>query len=176
MSEPDTSRKAIRKIPDVEVATYLASVRERLRGAGFADEAPPEGSILKARRRELKLSRFGIVETVVVISSRLSELDADQLRAFGAESVGSALEGKARLPGGFGSSLVVYPVFLVAAISDEMRRFAEAYVPKHWAIVEFPVLVELTAQTLVVATKTPVWGVAYYRKTRREARDLFAPV
>jgi hypothetical protein len=164
-----------RKILAVDASGYVEPVRERLHRAGFREEAPPAGVLLKTRRRQVKLSRFGVVETVVLISSPRSQAAPDDLRIFGAESVRAATVGKARLPLGLGSSLVVYPVLVVDAISDALNRFVDAYVPKHWAIVEFPVVVAPTAQTLVYATKTPVWGSAYYRKTRREAQDLLAP-
>ena len=163
------------KILAVDASGYVEPVRERLDRAGFREEASPAGALLKARRRQVKLSRFGVVETVIVISSPRSQAEPDQLRVFGAESVRAATVGKTRLPLGLGSSLVVYPVLLVDAISDALNRFVDEYVPKHWSIVEFPVVVVPTAQTLVYATKTPVWGSAYYRKTRREAQDLLAP-
>ena len=123
----------------------------------------------------MKLSRFGVVETVVVIGTCVTEPDADGLRSFGQEAVRSAAVGKSRLPLGFGSSLAVYPVIVVDGISDALAEFVRHYVPKLWAVVEFPIIVEPSANSLVAATKTPVWGGAYYRKTRREAHDLLAP-
>ena len=155
---------------------YIEFVRERPERAGFREEPPPGGTILKARRRQVKLSRFGVVETVVVISNSVTRPDADQLRSFGEYAVRSAAVGKSRLPLGFGSSLVVYPVLLVDAISDASTQFVQNYVPKLWSIVEFPVVVEPRGGTFVFGAKTPVWGGAYYRKTRREAHDLLAPV
>jgi hypothetical protein len=131
--------------------------------------------VLKVRRKQVKLSRFGIVETVVVISDVHSQAGSDQLRTFGAEIVRSALKGKSRIPRGLGSSLVVYPVLVTDGVSDELRRFASSYAPKHWSILEFPVVVEPGAGSMVLVEKTPVWGAAYYRKTRREAQDLLAP-
>ena len=159
----------------MDVSGYVESVRERLHGAGFREEPSPAGALLKARRRQVKVSRFGVVETVVVISTSRSEADPDQLRMFGSESVRAARVGKTRLPLGLGSSLVVYPVLLVDAISDPLDGFVHSYAPKHWSIVEFPVVVAPATQTLAFATKTPVWGSAYYRKTRREAQDFLAP-
>jgi hypothetical protein len=123
----------------------------------------------------VKLSRFGVVETVVVISDPVTQADADRLRSFGDEAVRSAAVGKSRLPRGFGSSLVVYPVLQVDAISEALTQFAEDYVPKRWSIVEFPVVVDPSAQIVVFSSKTPVWGLAYYRQTRREAQQLLAP-
>jgi hypothetical protein len=159
----------------VDLEGYLESTRDRLHRARFREEVAPPGALLKARRREVKLSRFGIVETVVAISDVRFEPEPDQLRAFGAVVVRSAVEGKTRIPLGLGSSLVVYPVLVVDAISDELTRFVNSYTPSHWCILEFPVVVEPGSQTLVLFDKTRVWGAAYYRKTRREARELLAP-
>lgn len=154
---------------------YLASARERLNRAGFQEEESPSGAVLKVRRKQVKLSRFGIVETVVAVSDVRSQPGPDQLRTFGADIVRSALDGKSRLPRGLGSSLVVYPVLVTDGISDELRRFASSYTPKHWSILEFPVVVEPGTGSLVLVEKTPAWGAAYYRKTRREAQELLTP-
>jgi len=161
--------------PPVDVGRYVESVRERVQLAGFRQETPPKGAILKARRREAKLTRFGIVETVVVISDVYSQPSPDQFRAFGSDSVRSALEGKSRIPRGLGSSLVVYPVVIGDGISDELIGFVRSYVPKHWAIVEFPVALDLRSSSLVLLQTRPFWGAAYYSKTRRDAYDLLAP-
>jgi hypothetical protein len=115
-----------------------------------------------------------MVETVIVISDPMTHADADRLRSFGEEAVRSAGLGKSRLPLGFGSSLVVYPVLLVDGISEALTQFAEDYVPKLWSIVEFPVVVDPSTEIVVFSSKTPVWGSAYYRKTRREAQELLA--
>jgi hypothetical protein len=154
---------------------YLESTRDRLKRAGFQEEASPSGAVLKARRKAVKLSRFGIVETVVAISDARSQPGPDQLRAFGADIVRSALEGKSRIPRGLGSSLVVYPVLVTDGVSDELRGFTSSYTPKHWSILEFPVVVDPGTGSLVFVEKTPAWGAAYYRKTRLEAQELLTP-
>jgi hypothetical protein len=159
----------------VDLQGYLESTRSRLHRAGFREEDSPPGALLKARRREIRLSRFGIVETVVAISEVRTEPGPDQLRGFGGDILRSAVEGKTRIPLGLGSSLVVYPVLVAEGLSDELTGFANSYAPKHWCILEFPVVVEPGSQQLVIFDKTRVWGAAYYRRTRREARDLLAP-
>jgi hypothetical protein len=159
----------------VDTEGYLDSIRARLAQAGFQLEARRTGTTLKARRREVKLSRFGIVETVVEVSTVHSQPTPDELRAFGGDAVRSALEGKSRVPRGLGSSLVVYPVLVAESISDGLAQFASSYAPKHFCIMEFPLVTEPATRTLVLLGKTPVWGAAYYRKTRREAQELLAP-
>ena len=67
------------------------------------------------------------------------------------------------------------PVLAVEGISDALAEFVRNYVPKLWAVVEFSIVVEPSAKSLVAGTKTPVWGGACYRKTRREAHDLLTP-
>ena len=69
---------------------YLEATRDRLSRAGFREEASPAGAVLKVRRREVKLSRFGLVETVVAISDLRSQPGPDHLRTFGDDIVRSA--------------------------------------------------------------------------------------
>jgi hypothetical protein len=123
----------------------------------------------------VKLSRFGLVETVVEVSTLQAQPPSDDLRAFGDAAVRSALQGKSRIPRGLGSSLVVYPALVADGISDGLARFAESYAPKHFSIMEFPLVVDPAVQRLVMLDKTPFWGAAYYRKTRQDAQELLAP-
>jgi hypothetical protein len=159
----------------VDQDVYVETVRERLLGAGFKEEDPPAGSTLQARHRVIKLSRFGFIETVVVVSTIRSRPTAEDLKAFASDAVKSALVGKVRLPLGFGSGVVVYPVLLVDAIPSELTEFVRSYAPKNWAILEFPVVVNPASGELVFFEKTPMWGSAYYRTTRQVARKLLTP-
>ena len=159
----------------VDDRAYLETVRDRLSSAGFRDESPPSGAVLSARRREVKLTRFGLVETVVAISDRSGSSETDDLRLLGADIVRFALAGKTKIPLGLGSSLVVYPVLLVDEASSELRQFAGSYTPKHWCVLEFPVVVERSTWSLVMLEHAPLWGAAYYRKTRLDAQKLLAP-
>jgi len=158
----------------MDVDAYVQIVRDRLSRAGFREESPPAAAVLKARRREVKLARFGLVETVVAISAPRTRSEPEDLRRFGADVVRSALEGKVKIPRGLGSGLVVYPALLVDEVPTALRSFMTSYAPKHWAIMDLPV-VETSSRSLLLPEKTPLWGAAYYRKTRREARDLLAP-
>jgi hypothetical protein len=158
----------------VEVGEYVALVRQRLLATRFVEE-PRSDSTFVARRRDVKLSRFGIVETVVEIGSLVSHPTPDDLRSFGAGAVQSALNGKSRLPRGLGSSLVVYPLLLADGITDALREFVSEYAPKHWSVLEFPVVVEPATAKLIALERTPAWGSAYYKTTRRDVQDWFTP-
>jgi hypothetical protein len=160
----------------VHVERYLETVRERLQSAGFREETPPSSATLKARRRETKLTRSGIVETVIVIRRVVPAPAPAELQAFGADCVRSALDGKTRIPRGLGSSLVVYPVVVVDSVSAALVHFLNAYAPKRWALLEFPVAVDVTTSSLAMRTTTPLWGGAYYEKTRNDARALLEPI
>ena len=159
----------------VDDRTYLEAVRDRLSRAGFRDEGPAVGAVLSARRREVKLTRFGLVETVVAVSDRSGSSEPDDLRLLGADVVQFALAGKSKIPLGLGCSLVVYPVLLVDEASPELRQFAGSYTPRHWCVLEFPVVVERSTWSLVMLEHTPLWGAAYFRKTRRDVQKLLAP-
>ncbi len=159
----------------VDDRAYLETVRDRLSRAGFRDEGPAAGAVMSVRRREVKLTRFGLVETVFAISPRSGDVEPDDLRLFGNDIVEFALAGKTKIPRGLGCSLVVYPVLLVDEVSSELRQFAGSYTPKHWSVVEFPVVVERSTWSLAMLERAPLWGAAYYRKTCRDAQELLAP-
>ena len=122
----------------------------------------------------MKLTRFGLVETVVAVCERSGSSEPDDLRLLGADIVQFAKDGKSKIPLGLGCSLVVYPVLLVDEASSELRQFAGSYTPKHWCVMEFPVVVERSTRSLVMLGHVPLWGAAYFRKTRRDAQELLA--
>ena len=159
----------------VDDRAYLETVRDRPSRAGFREESPPARAVLSARRREVKLTRFGLVETVVAISDPSGSSEPDDLRLLGDDIVQFALAGKTKIPLGLGSSLVVYPVLLVDEVLPELREFVGSYAPKHWCVMEFPVVVEKRTWSLVMLEHAPLWGAAYYRKTCRDAQELLAP-
>lgn len=162
-------------VSGMDVERYLETVRARLVNAGFALEEAIPGAALQARRRAIKLTRFGLVETIVAVSTPRGTATRDDVRSFSAAVFQAALEKKTRVPRGLGSSMVTYPVLVVHDASAEARRAVAEDAPKHWAALVFPVVVEPVSQTLLCLEKTPFWGAAYYRRTRAEARELLDP-
>ena len=154
---------------------YLALVRDRLAKAGFEVSAGDGEGALVGHRRQAKLSRFGLVDTTVTIARGGPEASAADLTAVEAQAFDNAMRRKSSIPRGFGSSVVSYPVLVVDRATPELRTFAEQYVPKHWSVMDFPVVIELSTGPAISVTKTPAWGAAYYKKTRQEATDLLTP-
>lgn len=154
---------------------YRETVQARLTQAGFKLEEAAQGVALQARRRAIKLTRFGIVETVVSLGTQRRAATPDDVDSFSTMVLNAALEKKSRVPRGLGSSMVIYPVLVVDEVSPDLRRFVADHAPKHWAALEFPVVVDAASKTLICLEKTPFWGSAYYRKTRNEARKLLDP-
>ncbi len=128
--------------------------------------------MFQARRRAWKLSRFGLVETVVVVSTPRASPTRGELVTFGKESVAAALAGKSRIPLGVGSSVVVYPTLVVDELTDDLAAFVAGYAPRRWCVLEFPVVVEPEAGRTEMLARTPFWGSAYYRTTRQDATEL----
>jgi hypothetical protein len=153
--------------------SYRGDVTERLRRTGFAIQEGAEG-VLEAHRRTFKVTRFGFADTFVALSYR-SDASPDDLRVFGEGAFERALDQKVRLPRGLGSSIVLYPVLALERAGEELRRFASEHAPTRWGAIEYPVVVDLGADTLFMREKTRVWGAAYERTTRDEARRLFEP-
>src|SRR2546427_9710728 len=89
----------------MDFGSYVDLVRSRLSAAGF--QLADEGALaLYAGRREVKLTRFGVVETVVGVSVPRESATQDDLKELGRQVVEAALKRKTRIPRGLGSSLV----------------------------------------------------------------------
>jgi hypothetical protein len=154
---------------------YVDSVRGRLAGAGFDLLDGSGQAALTAHRRQAKFTRFGFVDTVVAISQAPSHASADHLVALTEQSFRDARQHKIWLPRGLGSQLVSYPALVLEQATPELRSFVAQYAPKHWSALDFPSVVELSTGSVLCYEKTPVWGGAYYRKTRQEVSALLSP-
>ena len=160
----------------MDAESYLALISQRLERAGFGVERRGSDDLaLVGHRRQGKLSRFGFVDTVVGVGSPRPSATSSDLEVIADRSFNEALRLKVRLPRGLGSQVVSYPALVVDQCSDELRSFAATYAPKHWSAMDFPIVVDLATGTLVFLEKTPMWGAAYYKRTREEARELLSP-
>jgi hypothetical protein len=77
-------------------------------------------------------------------------------------------------PRGLRSSVVAYAALVIEDASPEVVDAVAEEPPKHWAALEFPIVVELATQSMRYFEKTPFWGAAYYRTTRAVADELLA--
>lgn len=152
--------------------TYRQTVAARLEPRRFvelAEAATQAGALGAFRRRRVQVSKFGFWETFVFLFGEGSGPEKS------AEALRTALKHKVAVPRGFGSGVLVYPVFVVQQAGPELVALTEKPAPKHWAAFEFPVVAELATGRLLRLEKTAVWGAAYFKRMRQEADELFTP-
>jgi hypothetical protein len=158
-----------------DLAGYLDRVRERLRGAGFDLLPSPDGVEIRAHRYGFQATRFGMVDTFVTVGRQTAPVDERAVADFSARWFATDVQEKKGPPRGLFGQVVSHPVLLVDRTDDATRSYVRGYAPKHWSSLEFPALVDMGSGELFCCEHTPVWGAAYYRKSRDEIRALAAP-
>jgi hypothetical protein len=157
---------------------YVATVSERLVSDGF--EVTPnvavDGGIagIWAGRRNFQASMFSTVSTFVMVRLDTS-VDAAHFTAFSAACFQAAVQ---RTGGGrgLGSSGVCFAVTAVLHADPGLVAAVEATPPpKHWSSFEFPVLVDLGANTVTFHRQRVLWGAAYVGRFRRDAERWLQP-
>ncbi len=129
-----------------------------------------------ANKEGFELTKFGNAVYVYFLARRPS-LSVEELTDFSAACHRHALENRrSKLPLGFFNSVFTYPFFCCEAVTEETARFAEQYRPSHWSAQEFPTVVNLSTGETHNFQKTPIWGAAYYRRSREIAAELTGPL
>jgi hypothetical protein len=154
---------------------YLATVRERLQKARFAEQPTSGGATLRARRRVL--DRAGMNTTVVVMKDGGSRATADDFLAFADTAIACATEDTSWLLRGVLSNLLVYPVLMTNGISDELAQFVRSYSSKGRGTMTVAAVVDHDAGSLVISERRTLLGrLGAYEGAREEAQMFLAPV
>ena len=151
---------------------YVATVTQRLQEDEF-DVTPNvavDGQIagIWAARRNFQARMFSTVSTFVVVRLDTS-IDVAHFTAFSTACFQAAVDrsGGGR---GLGSSGVCFAVTAVPQADPSLVAAVEATAPpKHWSSFEFPVLVDLGANTVTFHRQRVLWGAAYVGRFRRDA-------
>lgn len=157
---------------------YLATVSERLTQDGFdvTSNVSVDGQIagIWAARRNFQASMFSTVATFVVV--RLDDsIDAARFTAFSAACFQAAVERTGGVRG-LGSSGVCFAVTVTPHADPTLVAAVERTPPrKHWSSFEFPVLVDLGANTVTFHRQRVLWGAAYVGRFRRDAERWLQP-
>lgn len=112
-------------------------------------------------RRQFELSKFGLVDTFVVVG-QFDRVDARTAQAFSEAAFRFGLANKSRLPRGLGGNLVVYPTIVGETILDDVVDWVLSYSPNHWAAFEMPLVADLSSAEVLYNDTKPLWGRAYY--------------
>jgi hypothetical protein len=157
---------------------YLLGLSSRMKRWGFSEFHHQPQDIdtpLCLHKREFVATKFSIVDTFSVVMRAPLDCTPLNFETLSKRVFQFALDNKNRWPRGLGGGAVAYPVLVADTLSGQLRSFAESYCPKHWASIEFPVLVDLSSQSICHYASTPAWGAFYYEGLRNEARRLFWP-
>jgi hypothetical protein len=158
-------------------ATFLDDLAGRLTSAGFSvrrdfDISPYRLDLLAGRSR-FELSKFGKLTRFVAVS-RGNSVDIARVQDFSARVSKYALDNPGTvLPRGFGGAVFVIPILVSEDFDETVKKWiAKTSPPKHWAAIEFPVLVSTDQGRVYYCRKTPIWGAAYYRGFRKFVKSM----
>jgi hypothetical protein len=158
-------------------ATFLDDLAGRLTSAGFSVrrdfDISPYRLDLFAGRSKFELSKFGKLTRFVGVS-RGNLVDIARVQDFSARVSKYALDNPGTvLPRGLGGAVFVIPVLVSEDFDETVKNWiAKTSPPKHWAAIEFPVLVSTGEGRIYYCGKTPIWGAAYYRGLRKFVKSM----
>jgi len=158
-------------------ATFLDDLVKRLTVAGFSVrrdfDIPPYRLDLLAGRCRFELGKFGKLTRFVAVS-RSNSVDIARVQDFSARVSKYALDNPGTvLPRGLGGAVFVIPILVSEDFDETVKNWiAKTSPPKHWAAIEFPVLVSTGQGRVYYCRKTPVWGAAYYRGLRKFVKSM----
>ena len=158
-------------------ATFLDDLAKRLASAGFSVrrdfDIPQYRLDLLAGRTKIELGKFGKLTRFVAVS-RGNLVDIARVQDFSARVSKYAFDNPGTVfPRGFGGAVFVIPVLVSEDFDETVKNWiAKTSPPKHWAAIEFPVLVSTGQGRVYYCRKTPIWGAAYYRGFRNFVRSM----
>lgn len=125
------------------------------------------------RRSRLEAAKFGQSNTYAF--AKYSETpDVKAFEQFSRESFNYAMSLPRSLPLSLGSTVTVYPCFVVNRITKELADFVKNYLNKHYASFEFPGVLDLFSKEVYYYPSTPMWGALYYSGFRSEFYRMFS--
>lgn len=155
---------------------YTETVEHRLRGRGFErrGDGPPRYEAVVFHDRSFQLSKFGLVDTFVVVAP-FEDPDPGTLKAFCEACHSYGLSNKSSLPRGLGGSLIVHPVAVVPGRSRRVSDWIRRYDSKKWGSFLFPAVVDLADGAVDYHRETPLWGALYYSGFRSFVDETLTP-
>ncbi len=81
---------------------------------------------------------------------------------------------KDRLAGLFFVTIIIHPLIVTDALSDEMFAFVQEYRPRHFTHYEIPSVFELSSQKLWYCASTSLYEIIQYVVLEKEMKELFS--
>ena len=111
--------------------------------------------------RKLSITRFGFVDSVVVIRSTEGQATRSDLVEHEEAAIAEALRLKVWLPRGFFSAVEVFPVILASDADGDAVQFVHNNLRNRWALMSMPAVVHDGGKRVETFRGRKLWGGAY---------------
>jgi len=154
-----------------ELSDFLIAVEDYLQARGLCVSRHmglPGGRTADLVGSRLYFSWKGLVlvSQHVVVHSIESATKADAEELFDAGFRYAKKVNRVPLLRGLQFGYMVIPCLVVRHRDEGLVRYVESRPRKHWAMFEFPVVVDLSARAVHYYQKTPIWGGFFYSDMR----------
>lgn len=142
---------------------------DRVAGAGYRVARRTDDEIVMHRRRP-SLSTFGILDSVVVVTTQDGPVTRADLVDREEGAVREALLLKIALPRGLFSAVEVFPVTLVDDADPDAIDFICGALRNRFAVLSMPAVVHGGGREVATFAGRKIWGGAYVRGMRRRVQ------
>jgi hypothetical protein len=161
--------------PTVDPTEFLAAVEDCLRGLKQSvsrDVELPEGPLahLVGSRTYFCWNGFIIISQHLVLRRVETASRADAERLFAAGFRYAKRVNRVPLLRGMQFAYTVLPCLVVDGAEEDLIRYVEGTPRKHWALSEFPVVVDLSTRNVHYHQGTPLWGAIFFSDMRHLAQ------
>lgn len=144
----------------------LEQIIERVAASGYRIVQRTDDEIVMHRRR-VSLSRFGVLDSVVVGTTFDGTASRADLAACEEAAVREALLLKVAIPRGLFSAVEVFPITLVDDAESDGVDFVCGALRNRFAVMSMPAVVHDGGGEVAVFRGQKVWGGAYISSMRR---------
>ncbi len=139
---------------------------DRIEAAGYKAARRTDDEVVLHRRRP-SLSRFGILDSIAVVSTFEGTASRADLVACEEAAVREALLLKIGVPRGLFSAVEVFPITLVDDAESDGVEFICNNLRNRFAVLSMPAVVHNEGSDVAVFKGQKVWGGAYITGMRR---------
>lgn len=159
-----------------ELSDFLASVEGRLRKRGMRIarrvELPDESTAdLVGSRTYFSWKGLVLLSQHVIVRSAESGSRAEAERLFDTGFQYAKKVNRIPLLRGLQFGYMVIPCLVLNHADESLVRYAESRPRKHWALFEFPVVVDLGAGTVHYYRQPAIWGAFFFTDMREVVED-----
>lgn len=132
------------------------------------------GRVALLHHRAFRLSRFGMVDTVVGIALEPGVATEASFVALDKETKQGAMSVKSKWPLGLGSAVEMFPVLFAETADAAAIAAANGASPKRWGIMSSHALVHGSPAQIELFDGRAIWGAAYVASQRKKLKQYLA--